>query len=60
MRWPREVERDGARRGDAAGQAFLVRGDGWRRLVFGLPGNPVAALVALELFVVPALRAMMG
>lgn len=30
------------------------------RLVFGLPGNPVAALVALELFVVPALRAMMG
>ena len=30
------------------------------QLVFGLPGNPVAALVALELFVTPALMAMMG
>lgn len=28
------------------------------RMVFGLPGNPVAALVALELFVRPALAAM--
>jgi molybdopterin biosynthesis enzyme len=27
---------------------------------FGLPGNPVAALVAYELFVRPALRAMAG
>ena len=30
------------------------------RMVFGLPGNPVAALVALELFVLPALAAMAG
>jgi len=30
------------------------------RVVFGLPGNPVAALVALELFVLPALMAMAG
>lgn len=30
------------------------------QLVFGLPGNPVAALVAMELFVMPALMAMMG
>ena len=31
-----------------------------RRLVFALPGNPVSCLVTAELFVVPALRAMMG
>jgi molybdopterin molybdotransferase len=30
------------------------------RLVFGLPGNPVSALVCFELFVRPALRALMG
>lgn len=29
-------------------------------LVFGLPGNPVSALVGLELFVKPALRKMSG
>jgi molybdopterin molybdotransferase len=29
-------------------------------LVFGLPGNPVSALVCLELFVRPALRRLMG
>jgi molybdopterin molybdotransferase len=29
-------------------------------LVFGLPGNPVAALVGYEIFVRPALRAMAG
>ncbi|HUX07089.1 MAG TPA: gephyrin-like molybdotransferase Glp [Acidobacteriota bacterium] len=29
-------------------------------LVFALPGNPVSCLVTAELFVVPALRAMMG
>jgi molybdenum cofactor synthesis domain-containing protein len=29
-------------------------------LLFGLPGNPVAALVSYELFVRPALRAMAG
>jgi len=29
-------------------------------LVFGLPGNPVSALVACELFVKPALRALQG
>jgi molybdopterin molybdotransferase len=31
-----------------------------RTLTFGLPGNPVAALVAYELFVRPALRVMAG
>lgn len=30
------------------------------RLVFGLPGNPVSALVCFELFVRPALRQMAG
>jgi molybdopterin molybdotransferase len=29
-------------------------------LVFGLPGNPVSALVGFELFVAPALRALQG
>jgi molybdopterin molybdotransferase len=29
-------------------------------LVFGLPGNPVSTQVIMELFVVPAIRAMMG
>jgi molybdopterin molybdotransferase len=37
--------------------AFGVRG---RTLVFGLPGNPVSALVACELFVRPALLALQG
>jgi molybdopterin molybdotransferase len=37
--------------------AFGVRG---RTLVFGLPGNPVSALVGFELFVRPALRALLG
>lgn len=37
--------------------AFGVR-DG--TLVFGLPGNPVSALVGFELFVRPALRALQG
>jgi molybdopterin molybdotransferase len=37
--------------------AFGVRGD---TLVFGLPGNPVSALVGCELFVKPALRALQG
>ena len=36
---------------------FAVRGD---TLVFGLPGNPVSSLVACELFVRPALRALQG
>ena len=31
-----------------------------RRLVFGLPGNPVSSLVTFYLFVVPALRRMAG
>jgi molybdopterin molybdotransferase len=31
-----------------------------RTLVFGLPGNPVSALVCFELFVRPALRRLMG
>jgi molybdopterin molybdotransferase len=37
--------------------AFGVRG---RTLVFGLPGNPVSALVGVELFVRPALLALQG
>jgi molybdopterin molybdotransferase len=36
---------------------FGVRG---RTLVFGLPGNPVSALVSFELFVRPAIRALQG
>jgi molybdopterin molybdotransferase len=37
--------------------AFGTRGT---TLVFGLPGNPVSALVGLELFVRPAVRALQG
>jgi molybdopterin molybdotransferase len=37
--------------------SFGVRGE---TLVFGLPGNPVSALVGCELFVKPALRALLG
>jgi molybdopterin molybdotransferase len=37
--------------------SFGVRSD---TLVFGLPGNPVSALVGCELFVKPALRALLG
>jgi molybdopterin molybdotransferase len=37
--------------------AFGVRGD---TLVFGLPGNPVSALVGCELFVRPAVLALQG
>jgi molybdopterin molybdotransferase len=37
--------------------AFGTRG---RTLVFGLPGNPVSALVSTELFVRPALLALQG
>ena len=33
---------------------------GQQKLVFGLPGNPVSALVSFLLFVKPALRKMMG
>jgi molybdopterin molybdotransferase len=36
---------------------FGVRGE---TLVFGLPGNPVSALVTFELFVRPAIRALQG
>jgi molybdopterin molybdotransferase len=36
---------------------FGVRG---ATLVFGLPGNPVSSLVSSELFVKPALRALLG
>ena len=34
--------------------------EGERRLIFGLPGNPVSSLVTFYLFVVPALRKMAG
>lgn len=36
---------------------FATAGD---LLIFGLPGNPVSSMVSLELFVRPALLAMMG
>jgi molybdopterin molybdotransferase len=35
-------------------------GDRPAKLVFGLPGNPVASFVCFELFVRPAIRALMG
>jgi molybdopterin molybdotransferase len=37
--------------------SFGIRGE---TLVFGLPGNPVSALVGCELFVKPSLRALQG
>ncbi len=37
--------------------AFGTRGDS---LVFGLPGNPISAMVTFELFVRPALRKLQG
>jgi len=37
--------------------AFGVRGD---TLVFGVPGNPVAAMVSFEMYIRPALLAMQG
>jgi molybdopterin molybdotransferase len=33
---------------------------GLRTLVFGLPGNPVSAMVTFQLFALPALRALQG
>ena len=43
------------------GQRVAVASVGEQRVpAFGLPGNPVAALVTYELFVRPALRAMAG
>ena len=38
---------------------FATAGDG-KTLIFGLPGNPVSALVGFEIFVKSALRAMRG
>jgi molybdopterin molybdotransferase len=38
----------------------LARGSGRPALVFGLPGNPVSAMVTFHLFVRPALRALTG
>lgn len=37
-----------------------IRSDGGDTAVFGLPGNPVSALVCFELFVRPAIRLLMG
>jgi len=43
------------------GKPFLFgQGGAGRKLVFGLPGNPVSAFVTFEVFVVPALRRWMG
>ncbi len=36
------------------------RTDGAKRLVFGLPGNPVSALVGFQLFVAPAMAVLSG
>ena len=47
-------------RGAEAGQAHLVRRRRGETLVFGLPGNPVSAMVTFLLLVRPALRAMLG
>ena len=41
------------------GKPILVAADG-RRMVFGLPGNPVSSFVTFELFARPALRKWMG
>jgi molybdopterin molybdotransferase len=38
----------------------ITFGSLYERPVFGLPGNPVSAMVTFELFVRPALRRMMG
>ena len=43
------------------GKPFLFgQGGAGRKLVFGLPGNPVSAFVTFEVFVAPALRRWMG
>ncbi|MGI9243054.1 MAG: molybdopterin molybdotransferase MoeA [Verrucomicrobiales bacterium] len=43
------------------GKPFLFgSGNAGRKLVFGLPGNPVSAFVTFEVFVAPALRRWMG
>jgi molybdopterin molybdotransferase len=44
----------------AFGRTEPRSGDGRRVLLFGLPGNPVSALVTFELFVKPALRRISG
>ena len=38
----------------------LIRQESRRTCVFGLPGNPVSSLVCFVLFVVPAMRKMVG
>jgi molybdopterin molybdotransferase len=38
----------------------ITFGSAGRRLIFGLPGNPVSAMVTFELFVRPALLALAG
>lgn len=40
--------------------ATLPREGGSNRLFFGLPGNPVSALVTCNLYVIPAIRRQMG
>jgi molybdopterin molybdotransferase len=48
------VSRDGEQEQDGGGR------EGAATLVFGLPGNPVSAMVTFHLLVRPALRAMLG
>ena len=38
----------------------VAEGDGTRTLVFGLPGNPVSAMMTFELFAGPAIARMLG
>lgn len=38
----------------------LLFGTLQEKLIFGLPGNPVSSLVGFELFVIPAIRKLMG
>jgi len=42
------------------GRPLLFGRRGAETVVFGLPGNPVAVMVTVEMFVLPALRRMMG
>ena len=44
----------------AFGRVEPERGDGAGPLVFGLPGNPVSAMMTFEQFVRPALRKLVG
>ena len=52
-------DKPGPERSEDLGQGATTRREG-STLVFGLPGNPLSAMVTFEVFVRPALRAMQG